>query len=85
MVQDSPDRKTKQGQGQRNENEGGGKGVQQSNQTREEVENHREGHREYRTPLRYITGRKTLRNNSNEAKQNKTKTKIAHILTVQLH
>ena len=49
-------------------NEGGGKGVQQSNQIRKEVNSHREGHHEYRTPLRYITGRKTPRNNSNEAK-----------------
>ena len=64
-------------------NEGGGKGVQQSNQIRKEVDIHREGHHEYRTPLRYITGRKHLpgRNNSNEAKQNK----IAHAITVQLH
>ena len=85
-VQDSPDRKTKQGQGQRvrhtaEKNEGEGKGVQQSNQIRKEVNSHREGHHEYRTPLRYITGRKTPRNNSNEAKQNK----IAHVITVQLH
>ena len=60
---------------------GGGKGVQQSNQIRKEVNSHREGHHEYRTPLRYITGRKTPRNNSSEAKQNK----IAHVITVQLH
>ena len=70
---------------QRNKNEEGGKGVQQSNQIRKEVNSHREGHHEYRTPLRYITGRQTgkqtPRNNSNEAKQNK----IAHVITVQLH
>ena len=42
---------------------------------KERSKSHREGHREYRTPLRYITGRKTPRNNSNEAEQNKTKQK----------
>ena len=65
VVQDNPDRKTKQGQGQRvrytaEYNEGGGKGVQQSNQIRKEVNSYRERHHEYRTPLRYITGRKHL-------------------------
>ena len=42
---------------------------------KERGKSHREAHREYRTPLRYITGRKTPRNNSNEAEQNKTKQK----------
>ena len=51
---------------------------------KERGKGHREGHREYRTPLRYITGRKTPRNNSNEAKKKKKK-KIAHVLTVRLH
>ena len=59
-----------------------GKGVQQSKKKkRKEVNSHREGHHEYRTPLRYITERKTPRNNNNEAKQNK----ITHVITVQLH
>ena len=62
-MQDNPDRKTKQVQEQRvrhtaEYNEGRGKGVQQSNRIRKEVNIHREGHHEYRTPLRYITGRK---------------------------
>ena len=57
------------------------KEVQQSNQIRKEVNSHREGHHEYRTPLRYITGIKTPRNNSNEAKRNK----LSHVITVQLH
>ena len=85
MVQGSPDRKTKQGQGQRDKMKEEGKGVQQTNQMRKEVNSHREGHHEYRTPLRYITGRKTPRNNSNEAKTKQNKTKIAHVITVQLH
>ena len=67
---------------QRNKIKKKGKGVQQSNKKkRKEVNSHRQGHHEYRTPLRYITGRKTPRNNSNEAKQSK----IAHVTTVQLH
>ena len=65
---------------QRNKMKEKGKGIQQSKKKRKEVNSHREGHHEYRTPLRYITGRKTSRNNSNEAKQNKT----AHVITVQL-
>ena len=40
-------------------NEGGGKGVQQSNQIRKEVNSHWEGHREYRTSLRYIREKNT--------------------------